>query len=371
MSLNSYKIGDTIFKCQPLVRCLRHEKKRRLCDHCFGPIRPTIAKSRDCGLCHRMHFCSQECQLEDLAIHELECDILRQYYSPCFEHHFFRTILRLYLMVINDSQYLDIQYKTYDGTDRSLKDLMTHSEDILSDTERLKRFVYIRQTLRYLSNEFNFRMNSDLLFRLFCQITINYFGIVSYVGTREALSGTGLYIEASVLNHSCDPNAATVYFGPTLVLKAIKPIATGDEITINYVDFTLDPFRRQTALLKSFYFRCLCHRCESNESHFKYKRIVSLRYQILNESLKVRPDWSLASKLSDHLLRYCTLICDKTHPQLITLFIDVLKVKLKNKCEDIWALDDFIDDLQQRIELIFGTNHDIYKAFKKVLKTRG
>ena len=365
MSMTSYKIGDTIFICKPLVNCLNDNKKGVKCDHCFATLR---AKTKhDCHRCLRMHYCSLECQLEDHTIHELECQMIGKYYNPYLKHRFYRLFLRLYLMVITDIN-VQTQYKLYNGTNRSLEDLMAHESEIESDPKRCELFEYIHQTVEYLCNEFGFQMNSDLLFRLFCQLSINYYSVICYSGTKEILVGAGLYIEASVLNHSCDPNAATVYFGSTLVLKAIKPIEANDEITISYLDLSLDRNRRQSALKKYFYFDCRCSRCETNESDFKYHRFADLKHQIINESMKETPDWSEVSKLCDHRLVYGQQIYNRFHPQLIPLLIDTLKVKLKNKCEDIWALDDFIDDLQQRIRLIFSSNHDIYKTLIRRIK---
>ena len=41
-------------------------------------------------------------------------------------------------------------------------------------------------------------------------------------------TGTGIYLNASRLNHSCEPNAVAVFEGTTLRIRAIKDIPEFD-----------------------------------------------------------------------------------------------------------------------------------------------
>ena len=51
----------------------------------------------------------------------------------------------------------------------------------------------------------------------------------------SARVGKGLYLEASVLDHSCWPNAVWVFSGKTLTVRAIEDIASFSDVRINYV----------------------------------------------------------------------------------------------------------------------------------------
>ncbi|KAH8616888.1 SET domain [Trypanosoma vivax] len=79
-----------------------------------------------------------------------------------------------------------------------------------------------------------------------------------------------------MINHSCDPNAAIVRprasaagTGKTLCcveLLARRSIKSGEEITISYID--VDSFgdntqERRRHLLESYWFLCMCSRCEA------------------------------------------------------------------------------------------------------------
>ena len=63
-------------------------------------------------------------------------------------------------------------------------------------------------------------------------------------------------------NHSCDPNAVTVFDGPQLSLRSLRPIAKDGEVFISYIDVTNPFHRRQSELSERFYFTCDCAKCE-------------------------------------------------------------------------------------------------------------
>jgi SET and MYND domain-containing protein len=74
--------------------------------------------------------------------------------------------------------------------------------------------------------------------------------------------GTGLYPLAALANHSCLPTAVQT-FGPNaqLTLRALVPLAPGDEVTIAYVDLSLSRAERQAALRYAYLFECRCPAC--------------------------------------------------------------------------------------------------------------
>ncbi|XP_044017428.1 SET and MYND domain-containing protein 5 [Aphidius gifuensis] len=78
--------------------------------------------------------------------------------------------------------------------------------------------------------------------------------------------GSGLYALQSSINHSCSPNAIIEfpYSNSTLVVKAIKNIQPGEEVTIGYLDeCELERSRhsRQKALSSLYLFKCQCDKC--------------------------------------------------------------------------------------------------------------
>lgn len=84
-----------------------------------------------------------------------------------------------------------------------------------------------------------------------------------------AASGTALFGTAALLNHSCSPNADVLYAlrdsqSANIVVKALRSILPGEEITVNYgVPFWLPTLLRRIKLEKERSFWCHCSRCLS------------------------------------------------------------------------------------------------------------
>jgi SET and MYND domain-containing protein len=103
---------------------------------------------------------------------------------------------------------------------------------------------------------------------------------------ERLVRGTGIYLAASRVNHSCFPNVARFdYFdapgSDNMLLhlrarllafcrpplshvppQAIDPIPAGSELLMSYFQVTLPRAQRQERLLRDYGFRCACPRCE-------------------------------------------------------------------------------------------------------------
>ena len=110
-------------------------------------------------------------------------------------------------------------------------------------TERIKEFEYSDDNIRDI-------------------ISTN--AILTLRNDRKKISSIelcyGLYINSSFFNHSCDPNC--FYFGIAnlLIVKAIKDIKKGDELTVNYIE-PKPAFMRKNELSK-WEFNCQCKYCK-------------------------------------------------------------------------------------------------------------
>lgn len=90
-------------------------------------------------------------------------------------------------------------------------------------------------------------------------------------------AGKGLYVVAALLNHSCDPNCfLSVLHNPQgcssrVVVRAIRPIAAGEELTIAY-DAAVTKYKlhsvslRRRALCERYGFTCRCRLCRSESA---------------------------------------------------------------------------------------------------------
>lgn len=99
---------------------------------------------------------------------------------------------------------------------------------------------------------------------------------------------------AAAANHSCDPNAITVFDGPRLSFRALRPIAKGEEIFISYIDATEPCRRRQRDLSERFYFQCRCGKCEKGTS--------TLEDEFIRRPADLDDDWLQARLPLDELV---------------------------------------------------------------------
>lgn len=76
------------------------------------------------------------------------------------------------------------------------------------------------------------------------------------------MMGIGLVRCIALTNHSCDPNVEVDYQGDkTCVVRAIRVIKEGEEITTSYIDDEMPLERRQAELRADYLFVCRCVRC--------------------------------------------------------------------------------------------------------------
>uniref|UniRef100_A0A8V0XZB4 [histone H3]-lysine(4) N-trimethyltransferase n=1 Tax=Gallus gallus TaxID=9031 RepID=A0A8V0XZB4_CHICK len=81
--------------------------------------------------------------------------------------------------------------------------------------------------------------------------------------------GVGLYPSMSLLNHSCDPNCVIIFEGYQLLLRSIREIQIGEELTISYIESLMPTSERQKQLKRQYCFECDCCLCQDQEKDAK------------------------------------------------------------------------------------------------------
>lgn len=80
----------------------------------------------------------------------------------------------------------------------------------------------------------------------------------------EELDGSGLFLMACLVQHNCNPNCSFTTHGDHLWLTAIKPIALGDRLSIDYGNNYYSPVLERVSDLRATYeFECKCASCTS------------------------------------------------------------------------------------------------------------
>ncbi|KAE8732937.1 ATP/GTP-binding family protein, putative isoform 1 [Hibiscus syriacus] len=81
------------------------------------------------------------------------------------------------------------------------------------------------------------------------------------LGKNSDFYGVGLWILASFINHSCNPNTRRLHVGDYAMVHASRDVKAGEEITFMYFD-TLSPFEKRAEMSMSWGFNCKCSRCK-------------------------------------------------------------------------------------------------------------
>ncbi|XP_076941726.1 methyltransferase FGSG_00040-like [Bidens hawaiensis] len=84
--------------------------------------------------------------------------------------------------------------------------------------------------------------------------------------------GVGLWVLASFINHSCNPNAKRFHIGDHVIVHASRDIKEGEEITLGYFD-VFAPLKTRKEMGKNWGFDCQCKRC-------KFETDISLRHEM-------------------------------------------------------------------------------------------
>eukprot|EP00049_Salpingoeca_infusionum_P005855 m.97893 g.97893 ORF g.97893 m.97893 type:complete len:582 (+) comp13113_c1_seq2:2686-4431(+) len=94
------------------------------------------------------------------------------------------------------------------------------------------------------------------------QMNRNGYSLRDLASPNKTIS-IGIYPAIAMVNHSCSPNCAVVSTpGGTVTVRALRPIAAGDEVTVSYVDLLQPRAQRRAELMQTKEFTCHCLRCD-------------------------------------------------------------------------------------------------------------
>ena len=65
-----------------------------------------------------------------------------------------------------------------------------------------------------------------------------------------------LYLGASVLDHSCQPNAVVIFKGKELIVRTIEDVENISDIRVSYTNLLDNTEKRRQNLSEQYYFYC-------------------------------------------------------------------------------------------------------------------
>lgn len=273
-SKQAYKVGEVILAAKPLVHTLLPQLRGKNCHYCLKNLRQFVR----CSVCRYFYYCSKECQTSDWnSYHQHEChfytrrdlkEVLEELGGPfcdtttllqmaqVYEHN-----LRMYCTIKAKPGLMDKPFKLPDGRTRTFKDLMSHEHDMSDDIAQ--PLMEMGALISHFIEDFDY----DLFKSCDYKYRVNGFAIESLNKDHIA---RGLYIDASIFDHSCYENATPKYDGLHMSVIAKRDIKEGEEITINYLgasSTTMSRQERQKLLKKRYLFTCNCLRCQQEKKY--------------------------------------------------------------------------------------------------------
>ncbi|KAI3733659.1 hypothetical protein L6452_13108 [Arctium lappa] len=130
-----------------------------------------------------------------------------------------------------------------------------------------------------------------------------------FSGKNGDYHGVGIWVLASFINHSCNPNAKRFHIGDHVIVHASRDIKEGEEITMGYFD-VFSPLKNRKEMVKNWGFDCHCKRCkfedgisvkqEMGEIEMGYERGVDVGSMVykLEESMR---RWMVRGKMKGYL----------------------------------------------------------------------
>ncbi|XP_045785963.1 SET and MYND domain-containing protein 4 [Maniola jurtina] len=300
--------GETLLIEKPHSGVLLGEYSKTHCQNCF--VKCVIPLP--CPKCPNVIFCSDKClDVAQKSYHGYECHILPLIWkSGCS----ITCHIALRMITQNNKEYFkniikDIENKptgTYKTSDyRNIYHLVSHEDkrtkqDFLHRTQMTQFLLKLLEISGYfdgkpkqkpveidelktmaiaecytedvalyggliLKNLQILQFNAHEVFELHCPKPKVGKNIIKHDGKSVFLAGA-VFPTLALFNHCCDPSVVRYFCGPYIVVRAVKNIKKGEEISENYGPiFTTVPKEKRKAQLKDqYWFDCTCVPCEQN-----------------------------------------------------------------------------------------------------------
>ncbi|XP_049828172.1 SET and MYND domain-containing protein 4-like [Schistocerca gregaria] len=307
------RAGDIIFVEKPYAFVLLPDYCRQYCHHCCKQCATPIP----CTGCAKTFYCGQCCRDSSWQeYHRYECSGgLELMHSVGIAHLALRVVLKADPLCSENSKFIKHPPDKSDCVESfgnknnnypAVYSLLPHIENMENDdffqyalTATLL-LIYLKESTEYfdnrqLTNQIESLHISDksepsidfigrLILRHIAQLICNAHAITKIESVRavhnvteeaQVRIATAIYPSASMMNHSCNPNIISSFYGEYVVVRASREIAAGSEVFNCYgPHFRRMPLKERQEILKSqYFFRCSCVCCTDSamiekEKHF-------------------------------------------------------------------------------------------------------
>ncbi|CAG7827849.1 unnamed protein product [Allacma fusca] len=99
--------------------------------------------------------------------------------------------------------------------------------------------------------------------------------------SKSIFLGGGLFLTLALFNHSCNPAIVRYFVNDTVVVRAVRTIYRGEQVTENYGPLFTGSTRkeRRTTLENQYWFECQCICCREDWPTFENMELDSFRFR--------------------------------------------------------------------------------------------
>ncbi|KAF9025277.1 SET domain-containing protein [Hymenopellis radicata] len=156
--------------------------------------------------------------------------------------------------IIRRHQYPDSWTDLLQLQDNELAYLTAHPEALASS---LRIGAFVCEAVKAVKFDFDVL---DMVRQMLARDQGNVFGLYEMEGDTE-MFGFAMYTWGSYFNHDCTPNIRKERQGRCMAFYTARDIHSGEELCISYIDIKDTVAQRQEELMKEWYFRCICRKC--------------------------------------------------------------------------------------------------------------
>ncbi|XP_014485617.1 PREDICTED: SET and MYND domain-containing protein 4-like [Dinoponera quadriceps] len=288
--------GEIVIVERPHCASLLAENRLTHCHRCFARIFVPIPAI--CCTC--VAYCSRRCRDADAQVHPRECRLLPVLWNSkasvtCFlalkavTQRSFDEVVKLKgrlggaaFRISPENPYLGDDYATFYNLvtheDKRLPEDIFHRAYMAAWLFRLLRSSdYLPEHVKSADSPTS-RLSDEELFiagLLLHNLQLLQFnsheiselvrpkGETTLAKAKSMFIGGGVYPTVAMLNHSCNPGVVRYFIGITMVIRAVRTISAGEEISENYGPiFTTTPENeRKRRLRVQYWFDCNCEAC--------------------------------------------------------------------------------------------------------------
>ena len=175
------------------------------------------------------------------------------------------------------------------------------------------------------------------------------------------------------VNHSCVPNAYYGFEGFDMQLRAIRPIAKGDKITMSFINLKQDKAGRQSEMLIKGMPLCECDRCRLHlDKDMDYKEFLEMHSQKIKIGRAVDSGHSASGIERDrefkidfnHYLYMKEIFCEY-HPIVYQCLVTNYVYFAENsRYASKSLLRLWYKEIEPKLCITFGSDHPYYKRFQ-------